>query len=157
MIGYRLKCSGGPRRWWRRRPLVLAAFSFRYDYHLVPDLVANLEPIVDGWVCFDDRGSTEIYSDERDRRRALVDAARNLGAQWILAVDPDERFEIGLAEAMPHLTSQQTPTVWSFNLREMWSPTEYRVDGLWGTKRQCRLFSMYDPQALDRAALHGQW
>jgi hypothetical protein len=156
MIDHWLKDPSRPMRS-RRRPLVLAAFSFRYDHHLVPDLLANLEPIVDGWVSFDDRGSSVNWSDERRRRRALIDAARVLGARWILAVDPDERFEVGLAEAMPQLISLRRPTAWSFNYREMYSPSHYRVDGLWGKKRTFRLFSMYQAQNLSGPPLHGCW
>lgn len=157
MISHTLKDPGRRRLWWRRHPRVLAVFSFRYDHALVPGLLANLQPIVDGWVSFDDRGSNAAYSDERVRRRALIDAARDLGAGWVLAVDPDERFEAEVAEAMPKLTSPRRPTAWAFNFREMYSADEYRVDGLWAAKRQARLFSMYAPQEIGGLPLHGQW
>ncbi|MFO1185948.1 MAG: hypothetical protein U1E56_14360 [Bauldia sp.] len=155
MISHQLKQSA--RRWWRRRPRILAVFSFRHDHALVPDLIANVEPLVDGWVSFDDRASEAAYSDERMRRGALIDAARDLGARWILAVDPDERLEAATAEAIPRLTAPWRPTAWAFNLREMYSPDEYRVDGLWGEKRRARLFSMFPPQDLGGSELHGQW
>jgi hypothetical protein len=157
VISHHLKHSATRRRWWRQRPLVLAVFSFRYDAHLVPDLIANLEPIVDGWVMYDDRASLEAHSDERHRRRTLVDAARALGAKWILAVDADQRFEARLANAMPQLTSQWRPTAWTFNGREMYTPNRYRVDGVWGEKRRARLFSMYPAQDLTGPVLHGRW
>jgi hypothetical protein len=157
MISHHLKNPAARRRWWRRRPLVLAAFSFRYDEHLVPDLLANLEPIVDGWVMYDDRASREAYSDERRRQGALIDAARVLGAKWILAVDPDQRFEAKLADAMPRLTSQWRPTAWTFNGREMYTPSHYRVDGIWGNRPRARLFSIYPAQDPTGPGLHGQW
>lgn len=157
MIEYRLKDSVRPKRWWRRKPLVLAVFSFRYDVHLIPDLLANLEPIVDGWVSFDDRGSREPYSDERGRRRALINTAFSLDSRWILAVDPDERFEVGLADAMRRLISPWRPTAWTFNLREMYSENQYRVDGIWGDKRRIRLFSVDEGQGVSGPMLHGQW
>lgn len=157
MIEHWLKPGGGRRRrFWRRRR-VLAVFSFRYDAHLVPDLIASLTPMVDGWVAFDDRASAAPYTDERPRRRALVDRARDLGADWLLAVDPDERFEAGLAEAMPRLTATRRPTRWTFDFRELYAPDAYRVDGIWGEKRQARLFSMYPPADIAGPMLHGQW
>ena len=76
-----------------RRARVLAVFSFRYDAHLVSDLIENLRPIVDGYVAYDDRGADAPYSDERVRRVALLAAAHDMAAQWVLCVDPDERLE----------------------------------------------------------------
>ena len=71
-----------------QRPNVVAIFSFRHDAHLVPDLIENIAPMVDGWIAFDDTASTAFFSDEWGRRRALIEAALGIGARWILAVDP---------------------------------------------------------------------
>ena len=86
------------------RPNVVAIFSFRYDAHLVPDLITNIAPVVDGWVAYDDRASTEVFSNEWVRRKALIETAQSLGARWILAIDPDERVERRLANRLPRLT-----------------------------------------------------
>lgn len=120
-------------------PRVLAVFSYRYDAHLVPDLLENLAPATDGWVAFDDRRGDGVFSDEVARRFALLAAAREAGADWALAVDPDERFEASLAAEMPRLTALAAPIAWVFPLRELYSPAAYRVDGVWGEKRQARL------------------
>jgi len=120
-------------------PRVLAVFSHRYDSHLVPDLLANLEPLTDGWAAWDDRQGAGIFSDEVARRFALLAAAREAGAEWALAVDPDERFESALAAAMPRLTAVRAPVAYVFALREMYTADAYRVDGVWGGKRQARL------------------
>lgn len=120
-------------------PRVLAVFSYRYDARLVPDLLANLAPLTDGWVAFDDTRGQGVFSDEVARRFALLAAAREAGADWALAVDPDERFESALAAEMPRLTAVAAPVAYVFALRELYSPSEYRVDGVWGGKRQARL------------------
>lgn len=138
-----------------RKPRVVAAFSFRYDAHLVPDLIENLRPAVDGYAAFDDRKATELFSDEPVRRRALVAAAREMGAGWVLFVDPDERHETALAERMGMLTAVKKPVVWGFNYRELYTPDSYRVDGLWGRKRRFSLFPLRDGQVFDDARLHG--
>ncbi len=117
----------------------------------------NIEPLVDGWVSYDDRSSKELYSDETHRRRALLREARGLGADWVLAVDPDERFEAGLAGAIKRLTAVWRPTAWSFDLREMYTEADYRIDGLWGQKRRVRLFSLSGASEPYGAMLHGQW
>lgn len=134
------------RRWmpFRREaaPVVLAIFAFRYDAALVPDLVANIRPFVDGWVSLDDRNANTPYTSDRERRLPLIEAAIANGADWILAVDPDERFEDGLSGRMADLTRETRPTVWGFNLREMYAPDRYRTDGVWGRKNQHRLFNL---------------
>jgi hypothetical protein len=134
------------RRWspFRRNtvPVVLAIFAFRYDAALVPGLIANIRPFVDGWVSLDDRNATGPYSSDRERRLPLLEAAISHGADWVLAVDPDERFEDGLCERIGTLTAVNEPTVWGFHLREMYGADRYRVDGVWGKKVQHRLFNL---------------
>lgn len=136
---------------------VIAVFSYRYDAHLVPDLLANIEPAVHGWVALDDRDAGAALSDEPARRGTLIAAAREAGADWILAVDPDERFESALAARIGWMTARrQPPTLWSFRVCELFAEDAFRVDGIWGRKRQVRLF----PAELAKApesALHGQW
>ncbi len=138
-----------------RRPRVVAAFSYRYDAHLVPDLLANLRPIVDGYVAYDDRGASGLFSNEPARRLALVAAARAMAARWVLFIDPDERHEVGLAGRIRALTAVSKPVVWGFRYRELYAPDAYRVDGRWGTKRRYTLFPLRDGQIFDEAALHG--
>ncbi|MDQ7744202.1 hypothetical protein [Hydrogenophaga pseudoflava] len=144
-------------RWPTHDQRVFAAFSFRYDAQLVPDLLANIQPMVDGWVAWDDRSSKAFYSDEPTRRHALLQAAQAASADWVLAVDPDERFEAGLSDAMASLTQVPGPLAYSFAVREMYSPLHYRVDGVWGTKRQTRLFRLPPQWQPQPRPLHTPW
>jgi hypothetical protein len=141
----------------KRKARVLGVFSFRYDAHLVPGLLQNIEPMVDGWVAFDDRGSRETFSNEPARRYELLKRARAEGADWALAIDPDERLERRLAHAMPELTAVEGLVAYSLPLREMFAPDAYRVDGIWGHKRQCRLIRLTDTISPDVSALHSSW
>ena len=138
------------------RPNVLAIFSFRYDAHLVPALLANIEPAVDGWVFYDDRAGEGVFSNEVRRRTLLLNAARDAGARWALAVDPDERFETPLASCIGALTARPG-RCYSFALREMYSPTAYRIDGVWGAKRQARLLSLEQGVIAPEGDLHLPW
>jgi hypothetical protein len=141
----------------QRHPLIMAVFSFRYDHHLVPGMLKNIATMVDGWVSFDDRDSAEVFSDEPARRHALVTAAKQAGADWILAIDPDERFERGLARRIRELTRGNDYVAWSFPLRELYAPHAYRVDGVWGLKAQARLFRVPREISPSPMPLHSPW
>jgi len=142
------------RRLVKRRPFVLALFSFRYDAHLVPDLVENIRPMVDGFVSFDDRSATSLVTNEITRRLQLLDAARRLRAHWVLLVDPDERIERGGAERIRDLTAEIRPVVWGFRVRELYTPDSFRVDGPWERMIQYRLFPLFEGQTFPDKPLH---
>lgn len=137
-------------------PRIVAVYSFRYDAHLVPAMLANVAPLVDGSIGWDDRAADGAFSDEPVRRIALLEAARETGAQWALAVDPDERFETALHDALPGLLDGEADA-YSFALRELYSPARYRVDGIWGTKRQARLLRLSNAPRRPEHALHVPW
>jgi hypothetical protein len=133
-------------------------FSFRYDAHLVPALLANIDPLTDGWVAYDDSGGEGLISNEVRRRTALLQAARDAGARWALAIDPDERFEAGLAAEIGRLTEPDDCShAYTFAVREMYSPDHYRVDGMWGRKRQARLLSLANGVTTPAGELHLSW
>lgn len=136
---------------------IVAVFSFRYDAHLVPAMLANIEQLVDGWVCYDDRDGEGVFSNEVRRRQLLLEAARDIGAHWALAIDPDERFESPLAGAIPTLLEESGPCCYTFALREMYGEQLYRVDGVWGQKRQARLLTLRHGLAAPKDQLHLPW
>ena len=138
-------------------PMIIAVFSYRYEAALVAPLLENIAPVTHGWVSWDDRAAALTLSSEPDRRNRLLAAARAMGAAWILAVDPDERFETGLKDQITAMTTARSQALWSFTLREMFGPDVYRVDGVWGRKTQVRLFPVGVTRAASAAALHGRW
>lgn len=140
-----------------KAPHLLAVFSFRYDAHLVPALLANIEPMTDGWIAYDDTGGAGVFSNEVGRRVALLTAAREAGARWALAIDPDERFESGLTEHIAALTEPRETLAYTFPVRELYSTDQYRVDGVWGKKRQARLLSLADGVVKPTGELHTSW
>ena len=139
-----------------KKPKVLAVYSFRYDAHLVPAMKANLDGAVDGFVSFDDTQSAELFSSEPARRTALLKTAVETGADWILAVDPDERFEPALHERIEDMVSGDRAKIWQFHVRELYETDAYRSDGLWDKKTVDRLFST-DYALADERALHAPW
>ena len=148
-----------PGNWWTRlhSPRIIAAFSFRYDSHLVKDLIENIRPFVDGWVSFDDRKSNDLFSDEPTRRRALIDAALAIDAKWILGIDPDERLESDCRGRFRAMTRWSRKVAWTFDFRELHEIDAYRVDGVWGRKRSPRLFPAKQFSSDETAKLHAHW
>ena len=142
----------------RRMPMIVAVFSYRHDAALVPALIANITPMVHGFVSYDDRRAEAGLSDEPGRRNQLHSAARSMGADWILAVDPDERFEANLAQRIGDLTAEKEGRIlWVFNRRELVSATTYRTDGIWGNKTEMRLYPASATLTPLSQTLHGSW
>lgn len=141
-----------------RSPKVVAIFSYRFDAHLVAGLIENLEPAVDAWIAVDDRASTDVFSDELERRRILVLQAQAMGAEWIFAADPDERFETGLAGCIDEVIAGPRARVrWTFLMRDLYEPNRYRVDGHWGKKATPRLFPLLPDVSVGGRRLHSNW
>ena len=136
---------------------VIAIFAFRYDEHLVPGLLENIAPFVHGWVAWDDRFVDDEFTGDATRRKALFDVATSMGADWILAADPDERFENGLADKIDNLTNENGLVCWMFDCRELFEPLHYRVDGLWHDRPRVRLYPCQPGMEPDTAELHSQW
>lgn len=120
-------------------------------------MIANIAPVVDGWISYDDRNASGMFSNEVRRRAALLTAARESGAAWALAIDPDERFEVSLAYRIADLLAHTTARAHTFPVREMYSSNQYRVDGVWGEKRQARLLSLGEGVVIPPGDLHLAW
>jgi glycosyltransferase involved in cell wall biosynthesis len=99
---------------------------------------------------------------EPTNRRILVAEAATLDAQWIFAIDADERLEMdGSAQikAIVRSAEDAKKSVVSFRLRELWgSPSQYRRDGIWGEKRKASLFKyVAATHQFDDRQWHGEW
>jgi len=118
--------------------MLVAAFAYRYEPDwLVDQLYENLG-WVDGFAVHDGRAATEVWQPPKDRQQILLDKAVELGATWVLHTAPDERFD-RTAETTIREAIRSPNRRFSFPLREMWTPTHFRVDGIWGRKWRTRL------------------
>jgi hypothetical protein len=170
-----------PRR--RRRRLILALVPIRDEMRFLPDLFANLEPQVDGVIALDDGstdGSREFLEqhplvlalstlptgaqeewEEGQNHLRLLEAAWGHGADWFLAVDADERLEVGFRERaeaeIDRAEAEGQVALW-IPFRELWdSPGKMRMDGRWAEKRKASLFKA-DPTAhFEKKRLHSIW
>lgn len=144
-------------RLFRRKPRIIALYAYRHDAHLVPDMLANIQPFIDGWIAWNDTKRDTLWYHEGEIRQTLINAAREYDADWVLCVDPDERFEVGTKEKIRELVTADRKIIWGFKLREMYTVNQYRTDGLWGHKKSWRLFSLNENQEFMNVNVHSPW
>lgn len=135
---------------------LVGLYCFRYDHQLVPDLEENLS-FCDETICIDDRKRTDKWYHEGQTRRALLQAAREAAADWVLCVDPDERFERRAGEVIRRIIREKRKAIYRFHFRELYTPDSYRVDGIWGQKSKDILFPLMSEQKFMNLRVHSQW
>lgn len=142
----------------QKKPKLVAVFAFRYDKELISDLKKNLSSFVNDYVIWNDSKNTDEWYNEGEIRNYLIQEAKNKGADWILCVDPDERFEKNAGKKIRKLIQTNEKYIYSFRFRELWdSPIKYRNDGLWGRKRKAILFPNLPRQIFMNLRVHSQW
>lgn len=140
-----------------KNPKIIACFAFRYDFHLIPDLLLNLEGIISDYVYHDDRKNKTLWFDESKIRIKLINQAKEKGADWILGIDPDERFEKNAKHLIKNLVKNKSKIIYGFKFRELYHPLKFRVDGVWGTKTKFVLFPNLPDQDFMSLKVHQQW
>lgn len=159
---------------------LLALLAVRDEMTYLPGYLANVSPHVDGIVALDDGsrdGSREYLQsheavievletpprrvewDEQANHRALVSAALRHGAEWLLALDADERVEHEFRLRAERVIRRGRPLglrAYAVRLRELWDSRDtFRVDGIWGRKGVERLFRARADHVFDPRPLHG--
>jgi len=164
-------------------PRVYALCAFRNEARYLPGLLENLSGAVDGLLALDDGstdGSGDIVAahplttrllrlpprtggawDERGNQRALIKAAWETDADWLIAIDADERLEIGFRDraraAIARARAAGHRAYW-VRIRELWNqPGTYRVDGIWGGKGHLRFFTCARDHEFDTREMHRHW
>ena len=167
-----------------RATKILGVLQVHNEETYLPGCLDHLRPFVDGFVVLDD-GSTDKTRDvlmrepklqallenpptqshrwnERENRRRILTEALRLGADWVLCCDANERFETAFLRRMRSISAAfpgNGRIFVSFLFRELWnSPIRFRVDGVWGTKRAARFFSLPQEISFDLSLpLHSDW
>ncbi len=162
---------------------IVCVMQVRNEATPLPGCLDHLRPYVDGFLALDD-GSTDgtaavlagepamldVISlpvrephtwDEAGNKKALLSRAAELGADWVLCTDADERWEQRFLEQARDVaeTCTREDVWWTVTwLRELWNrPDQYRCDGEWGRKRRGRYFRLPDVRDSDEKPLHGPW
>ena len=131
------------------RSKLVAMFGIKYDEELVPGLMTNLSGWVDDFAVVDDRRKKELWRHEGEYRKELRKIAFDLEADWVLTTSPDERWEKDSGAIIRQLIDRHTTKkIYEFNLREMFTPHQYRIDGIWGKKKRLRLYPLKRDQTI---------
>ncbi len=125
---------------------IVAVFAYRYEPDdLVEELRANI-----GWadaLCeWNTREDPRTWIPREERVRHLTRQAHRARADWVLYMDVDERIEDGAEEILRRIADGWKiglPTNYKFRLAELFTPTERRVDGVWGRKTRRRFFHLH--------------
>lgn len=167
----------------RRRPRLFALLEFRDERRFLTGWLANVAPQVDGILALDDgssdgsgrllEGSSKLLElirasraegpglDKSANRLRLHAAAARHGADWLIAVDADERLERRFrARAEREILRLEAAGLRAASVRicELWDRADrFRVDGRWGEKRHARLFAYREDAELDLRPMHAHW
>ena len=163
----------------RRRTRLFAVLAVRDELEALPQCLADLTREVDAVVALDDGSSDgsgewlERHPDvvevirlpanrgswrEMENHRLMVEAAIRHGAEWILAVDADDRLEPGFRTRAERVIARGGLLgfrAYAIRRRELWEGgNRYRCDGVWGRKTVVRLFEARGPLDFSHAELH---
>lgn len=168
---------------YKKKPSIILIVQFHNEIERLPNFFTNVLPHVDGIIGLNDGsfdGSAEYFLaqpkvlelihrpirkphvwDEPSNRQALIKASHQYRPEWILALDVDERLEIDFREKIERsiwIANILGKSVISFRLLELWdNENNYRIDGIWGSKRRNRLFRWIPSHQVKNVAFHGSW
>ncbi|MCL1877062.1 hypothetical protein FWF74_03455 [Candidatus Saccharibacteria bacterium] len=134
---------------------VIATVSYKYDGDYLDDLKENIKDIADEVIIkFDEKGI--FLKGAGEYRAEMYRQAEQAGADYILVIDPDERLEKKSAVKIRKLLEKYygQRVSFEFNFREMYTPTSYRIDGIWGEKKREMIFSVFPDNVYPDVKLH---
>lgn len=141
----------------KKRVKVVALIPYKFDADYIPDLKKNLEGLVDDYIIqFDKDG--DLMKNEGKYRTAMIHEAEKKGADWVVLLDPDERFERDAVKKVRQWLESYTgeKVMFEFNFRELYSPDQYRMDGVWNEKKRIPVFPILPENKYSEAKIHAQ-
>ncbi len=166
------------------RPAIACVMQLRNEQQDLPGCLDHLRDHVDGVIALDDGSidrtrellendpavvetltnpaQDDHHWNEPANRQRLLQQARELGFDWVLVCDADERYELQFLEHTRDIAgalADSDVAALSLSLREMWDdPLHYRIDGPWDRKARARFFRLPDQISFsDDKAYHGDW
>lgn len=125
-------------------PRVLAVYGVRYEPQWLVDEFRENLAWVDELVEVDDRARTDrLWVHEGEYRKMQRKALEEAGIRpwdYVIVTSPDERWGAKAEPIIRRLIAQRRKAIYTFPLREMFTATAYRTDGMWARKTRPRLF-----------------
>lgn len=146
---------------------ITAIMCVKNEEYYLQGFIEHIYPYVDMIVAVDD-GSTDNtvkilksfdktvkvlelpYHDSKDwneanNRLKVIELAKEVGSDWVLCCDPDERFETAFLKKLRKLASTSRKICYSVHFRELWGHyLQYRKDGIWNKKQKGIFFPLSD-------------
>lgn len=125
-------------------------FGIKYEPDwMVEDLKKNLD-WVDDFAILDCRYRDELWIHEGEYRRLLREKAKELKADWVVVTSPDERWERNAGDIIRPVIddNKDRNLILEVNLRELWTPTSFRWDGIWKNKTRRRIYPLNPGQVM---------
>lgn len=94
--------------------------------------------------------------EEWEARNILINIAYSKNPDWIFCFDADEIPSNDLVKDREYLTNPSRPDthLWVFTLVQLWDEKNWRVDGLWGTFAQGRMFRALSGRSIGQGVFH---
>lgn len=144
---------------------LIACMCIKNEEYFLPGFLKHIRNFVDG-ICVLDDGSTDktleilkkepkvqkiielpVHSslewDEKGNREKVIRAASDLGANWVLCCDPDERFEKNFLKNMRRLINSDKKTFMVFILENAGKVGKNIEVMVYGTKKKNISYSLY--------------
>ncbi|MGL4387712.1 hypothetical protein [Snodgrassella alvi] len=136
---------------------ITAITYYRFDEDYLLDYQKNLKHLCDNFLIVKDTEGGLMHNEGKYRQR-LYQQAFEQGTRWAVVLDPDERLEKRAIKILKNLINnseaENIKCIFQFNYREMYSPNEYRCDGIWNEKKRVAIFPLLKDNIYSDASLH---
>jgi hypothetical protein len=125
---------------------LVALLGWKYEPSwMVSELKENLKGWVDDFCILDCRGRDELWIHEGEYRAKLRQMAKEKKADWAMFTSPDERWEKDAGKIIrPMIDNNKDRKILEPILRELYTPNQYRIDGIWAGKYRRRIWPLLD-------------
>jgi hypothetical protein len=124
---------------------LVVASAYRYEPTWLVDEWREHVSWADDVLLWDTRNEPAAWVPRAERVEWMMRAAEEVRADFVLILDMDERLSLDAPErlrAVADAWRPGKPFAFKFTLLEFFTPTQYRIDGVWGKKTRRRLFHL---------------
>jgi hypothetical protein len=134
---------------------IVAATWYKYDRDYLGDWRRNLSDLCDDFLTIEDTDGGLMY-DEGRYREDLLAQAKEMGADWVAVIDPDERLEKSAARKIKEIINGHDgeKAMLQLHFRELYTPNKYRIDGEWGKKIRVPIFPLLEDNIYSDQRIH---